>query len=495
MSAGDRHRAYLVRRYRVMAAYAGLTAVIIGVLILTPLLLLFFDRADVRWVGWYLAPGAGLIAGGYALWRRLAPAAPIHLSVPEAAAVIVWVWLSAMVAGAIPYFGLEGVGPVRAFFESTSGWTTTGLSVLDVSRTPRLYLLYRSITQLAGGAGLAIISLSALTGPLGLGVSAAEGRAEPLVPHVRRSAGLVLRIYLVYILGAIPALRLAGMSWFDAVNHAFTALSTGGFSTRVESIGYWQSPRVELVMIVLMLLGTTSFMTPYLLTRGRVRAALRNRELLVEAIVLPLAIMLLFFGVTWTLYPSLAFGIRTALFEAVSALSTSGFTIVNYGAWNGLGWLVITLLMLIGGGSGSTAGAIKQFRIYLLARSLYAEVRGAFLPEAAVREIWVWQGEDRRYLTARTLLNNGLFILLYLVAVLLLALVPAAFGYGMAESLFETASAIGTVGLSVGVTGPTTPAPVLLSQCLGMLLGRLEFFTVVIGVSKLAGDWGWGREN
>jgi trk system potassium uptake protein TrkH len=134
---------------------------------------------------------------------------------------------------------IGGLNFTQAVFESTSGWTTTGLSVVDVSVAPRLVLLYRSLMQLAGGAGLAVIMLSALAGPAGTGLSAAEGRADQLVPNVRRSAKLVVTIYSGYVIFGGVALNLAGMGWFDALNHAFAAISTGGFSTRAESIGSW----------------------------------------------------------------------------------------------------------------------------------------------------------------------------------------------------------------------------------------------------------------
>jgi trk system potassium uptake protein len=158
-----------------------------------------------------------------------------------------------------------GFGPPfsRALFESVSGWTTTGLSVVDVTSAGPMILFWRSIIQLAGGAGLAIIMMSAIVGPTGVGISSAEGRSDQLVPHVRQSARLVLIIYTCYALPEPLAYRMAGMSLFDAVNHSFAAVSTGGFP-RVESIGYWDSTAIEAVTLPLMLLGNLSFVTAWL---------------------------------------------------------------------------------------------------------------------------------------------------------------------------------------------------------------------------------------
>jgi trk system potassium uptake protein TrkH len=237
----------------------------------------------------------------------------------------------------------------QALFESMSGWTTAGLSVLDVTTASPLLLLYRSTTQLAGGAGLAIVMLSALGGPVGAGLTIAEGRGEQLLPNVRRSARLVLTIYSVYVLVGILALHVAGMSWFDAANHAFTALSTGGFSIQADSIAHWDSLAVEAVVVALMLLGTLNFLTAYTLFRAKFRAVARNSEVRQSIVIILLAIAILLFGVTIGLYQDLEDSLRVAVFNTVSALSTTGFATADYHQWNGLGWLVLILLMLMGG--------------------------------------------------------------------------------------------------------------------------------------------------
>ena len=486
MSSVDRYTEYLRGRYRTIIAYVGLICAIVGLLMLLPLLLLFFFPEEQRFVAAFLVPGLLLTLGGLWIWRRLLPPDPT-LTYQEGAVIVVLAWTMALVAGAIPLMWAVGLTPLQALFESTSGWTTTGLSVVDVTTAPRLILFYRSTIQLAGGAGLAIIALSALTGPTGPGISLAEGR-EQLVPHIRRSAALVLTIYGGYIVVGIPALALAGMSWFDAVNHAFAALSTGGFSTRPESIGYWDSPLVEAVVIVLMLLGTMNFVTAYALLRGKFRAVLRNGELHLMAVVIPLAAVSIFLLVGLTLYPTVGKAMRVSIFEVVSALSTTGFNTIDYRPWPSFGWLVLIVLMLIGGGTGSTAGAIKQFRIYVLYRALRWEIRRMFLPKQAVTHPDVWIGETRHFLSDERVRQVSLFVFVYMATFFGGAAVIAAHGYSLQESLFEFASALGTIGLSVGVTSPGAPAGVLIAQIVGMMLGRLEFFTLIVGVIKVFSD-------
>ncbi|MGF1505572.1 MAG: potassium transporter TrkG, partial [Anaerolineae bacterium] len=149
----------------------------------------------------------------------------------------------------------------QAAFEAVSGWTSTGLTTLDVENAPRIILMYRSITQVVGGAGFVIIMMSAIAGPAGIGLTSAEGRNAQLVPNIRDSANIVLRIYVGYMVFGVIALAIAGMPLFDALNHGLTAVSTGGFSTRAESIGYYDSVAIEGVIIEMMWLGATKLLT------------------------------------------------------------------------------------------------------------------------------------------------------------------------------------------------------------------------------------------
>jgi len=308
------------------------------------------------------------------------------------------------------------------------------------------------------------------------------------LPHVQRSVKLVLTLYLSYVVIGWLALWLAGMNWFDALNHAFAALSTGGFSTRTESIGYWDSPLIEAVTIPLMLVGTLNFLTAYTLLQGKFKAVWRNGELRLSALLIPLSSLILLSWVTVGLYPSLQKAGRVAVFETVTALSTTGFSTVGYGNWNALGWLVLIGLMLVGGGAGSTAGGIKQYRVYALYRGLLWELKGLLLPQQAVTEPDIWHGEQRQFLSDRRLRQTGLFVFLYLLTFGLGSGIIAAHGYSLPESLFEFGSALGTVGLSVGVTAATAPPGVLWTEIAGMMLGRLEFFTIFIGLARIVTD-------
>lgn len=490
-----RHYQHILHQYRTVGSYTGLILLLAGLLMLTPLVVLLAWPSEVSCSVDFLIPGLLLALIGAGLWRRLKTEQPVVLTVQAGGIIVVLSWVSVCIVSAIPLARILNLTFTQAMFESVSGWTTTGLSVVDVTQAPHIALLWRSIMQLAGGAGFAIIMLAAITGPIGPGLSLAEGRTDQLVPHVRQSAKLVLYIYLGYVLAGIIAYWVCGMSFFDAVNHTFAAVSTGGFSTHSESIGYWNSVAIELVSLPLMLFGNLNFLSAYLLLQKKYSAFFRNGEVRVMAALIPIGILLTFWFVTLGLYTSIAKSLRVAVFEVVSALTTTGFSTVSYHDWNDFGVFMLIVLMLIGGGTCSTAGGIKQFRVYVLFKMILWEIQSQILPQTAVVEHHIWQGEEKRFVNDRFLRTIAAFVFLYLVTIFIGTGIIAAHGYSLKESLFEYASSLGTVGLSVGVTSAAAPPLILWTQIIGMLLGRLEFFVIFVSIIKLFKESCWMKNK
>ncbi|MBE0534119.1 MAG: TrkH family potassium uptake protein [Phycisphaerae bacterium] len=459
-----------------------------AVLMLTPLVCLLFWREEAGSAVAFTAPAVILGALGAGLWHFFKSKEDGSLDHRQSAVIVVLSWLTICLFSAWPFMAIEKLNFTQAIFESVSGWTTTGLSVVDVEKSGHLILLWRSIMQLAGGAGLAIIMLATIVGPAGPALGVAEGRSQQLVPQVRHSAKLVMMIYVGYLLLGIGAYTMAGMDAFDAVNHTFAAISTGGFSTRTASIGHWNSVAVEAVTLPLMILGGLNFLTAYLLLHGKTKAVAKNGEIRLLVLLVPLCAVALFFLVCAGLYPTFSKSIRVALFETVTSCTTTGFSTVSYGNWNAFGILLIVVLMLIGGGVCSTAGGIKQYRIYVLYKSLVWDIRSYFLPRTAVAENYIWEAERKDFITDVRIRKIGTFAFLYLATYVLGSLIIASTGVGLQEALFEFASALGTVGLSLGVTGPNASPVILWTEIFGMLLGRLEFIVLITGILKLGGD-------
>lgn len=463
----------------------------LGVMLLFASLIFFltlgtflFYPEEIRFIPMYLFPGLGLLLLGGGLYLLFKHHQPHTISSMEGTLIVVLAWIVSCITAALPFTQILDLSFPQALFESVSGWTTTGLSMVDVEVAPRTLLLYRSITQLAGGAGLAIIMLAAVQLPVGAGLYRAEGRNDQLLPNVARSTKLVLSLYISYVSAGTVAYQLAGMSWFDAVNHSFAAVSTGGFSTKAASIGYWDSAMVEGVSIVLMILGNLNFLTAWLLLQGKVRAFLKNGEVKTFLILFVLSSICFYVTVGRALYEQ-SKAVRVSLFEMATALTTTGFSTVSYTQWYAPGFLLLFILMIVGGGSCSTAGGVKQFRIYVLFKTIFWEVHSIALPRRAVRQKVVFHGESPLYLEDKDIVSIGSFFFTYLLILLSGSTIISLAGYSVKESLFEMASALGTVGLTLGVTSTNTPNMVLGTLTAGMFLGRLEIFVILSALRKV----------
>lgn len=463
----------------------GFICIIIGAIFLTPLLYLFFDPAERVFLMLFLLPGVLLILFGSILVYIFRRNRHLELTPKVGSIIIMLGWSIACLIAVYPVRRLAKLNFTQGLFETVSGWTTTGLTVIDVTHVPNILLLWRSIMQFSGGAGLAIIMLAIFSIPVGAGLYRVEGRSDQLVPHVLRSAKLVVMLYSAYAVVGTIGYILAEMNVFDAINHSLCAVSTGGFSTHAESIGYWDSPIIEAVSIPLMILGNMNFLTAYILFRGKIFSFFRNGEIKTGAMLLATGILILFFLVTAFLFPTLDKQLRVAIFETVTAVTTTGYSTVSYHGWPAQGFLTIIILMLIGGETCSTAGGIKKFRIFLLFKSFLWEVRRTLLPRRAVIENHIYQGDSKIFVTEKMIASTGSFFFIYLSMWMAGAIVTAAFGYDLKDSLFEYASSLGTVGLSVGITGPNTPPVILWMEIIGMFLGRLEFFVVFVAIGNI----------
>jgi trk system potassium uptake protein TrkH len=483
-----REKKEILRSYVNIFHYTGLILILAGTLMLSPLLCLFFWPTETGSASGFIVPAVVMVSVGVAFWLLFRNQNSQLLDIRQSAVIVVLSWITVCLFSAWPFMTIQKLNFTQAIFESVSGWTTTGLSVVNPEESGHLILMWRSIMQLAGGAGLAIIMLATIVGPTGPALGIAEGRGQQLVPQVRQSAKIVMMIYTGYAILGTVAYYFAGMGIFDAVNHTFTAISTGGFSTKTDSIGHWNSLSIEAVTVPLMILGNLNFLTAYLLLHGNIKAVSKNGEIRIMLLLVPVCSVVLFFTVCTSLYPVLSKSMRVAVFETVTALTTTGFSTVSYNNWSSFGVLLIIMLMLIGGGTCSTAGGIKQYRIHVLYKSLIWEIKSFFLPQTAVQENYIWQGDGKDFISEARIRQIGTFVFIYLATYFLGGLIITSTGADMKDSLFEFASALGTVGLSVGLTGPKTSPVILWTEIFGMLLGRLEFFVVISGILTILRD-------
>ncbi|MDD3468416.1 MAG: TrkH family potassium uptake protein [Thermoguttaceae bacterium] len=470
-------------------ASLGVILIFAGTLALVPLVLLLAYPQELRLATGFLIPATAQCGIGVALWKY-GYRREISLSLQEGGIVVTLSWFTVVLFSAYPFMQAEGLNFSAAMFESASGWTSTGMTVVDVGTAYRLTLFWRSFLQYVGGAGLAIIMLSALVGVTGVGISSAEGRSDQLLPQVHQSARLVLVIYLVYAICGTLAYILAGMPWFDAINHSLTAVATGGFSSITNNFSAWHSLTIEWITIALMLLGNLSFVTAWFLFRGQFRQVFRNPEVRLLLVMLPLVIALLTIFTFRPVYGSIGSALRHACFESVAVLTTTGLSTVSFDSWNSFGFVTMLLLMIIGGGTCSTAGGIKQVRFYMILKLIVWEIRRMCLPQKTVLECSIWGTNRPVYIDDAMAKHCLLFVFLYLLTILIGTFILCACGLPFDRSLFEVTSSITSMGFTSGITSAQMPLAAIWTEIIAMILGRLELFVIFATFIKIWHDLG-----
>lgn len=471
-------------KIEVLQGFQGRLLTFYGVLMLIPMALAFYD-GDASSVKAFALTSIVTVVLGLVLWRRGNLEARMGLR--EGFVAVAGIWLLFSFIGAFPFY-LSGYIPfyLDALFEATSGFTATGATVLtDIESLPRSLLLWRSLTHWLGGMGIIVFFIILLPrvgfGAVHLFNAEVTGPdKERVSPRIRDTALLLWSIYSVLTLLAFVLLKLAGMSFFDAVNHAFSCVATGGFSTKNASIGAFDSPLIEAIVILFMFLAGVNF-TIYIHTwrKGTV-SLLKNTELKAYlAIILSTIAIITISLVAQAGYQFLP-ALRQAAFQTVSVTTTTGFVIADYEIWPGLPQMLIFFLMFIGGCSASTAGGLKVNRIVVLVRLCRIYIKQAVHPHLVSNVVLGGKIVDTLVLK-NVVRYFTLFIFIFVCATLALA----ATGLEPFEAAAAAIATLGNAGPGFGIIGPTANyasiipfGKIVLIAC--MLLGRLELLSLLI---------------
>jgi len=399
-------------------------------------------------------------------------------------------WLSVAAVGSAPYVLSGLMGPADAFFEAMGGFTTTGASTVRVPENvaPSL-LLWRSLTQWSGGIGIVLIFV-AVAPLVGFGAAqlysaeVASPIAERLTPRIQDTAKILVYVYGALTLGGVVALFLAGMGPFDAVNHALTTVSTGGYSTHSDSIAAFDSLAVELCIAGGMVLSGVNFALYFQAAQGRLRRVAENRELFWYLAFLAGGTAV----VTMTLYAfdyseSLALALREAFFQTASLLTGTAFTTADWTVWDPLAQGLLMVFMAIGACSGSTSGGIKVIRAVLLARHATQDVFRMVHPQAVTP---LRLGD--RVIPERARLTFLGFFFVYVFLLMVGTLVMALYQLPLGHAFGAVFACLNITGTGLGPVGDPSfyaalPASAKLFLTAYMLLGRLELFTVLVVLS------------
>lgn len=473
-----------------VVGYLGAMTMLIGCIVLLPLVMLFFYPEDSRYAYCFIIPGLSVILLGYIMSFGIQGREKARLEKHQDTVVILFTWLIAVAACSLPFLATGNMNVTQAVFETTSGLSTTGLTVINPDVCPHVFLFYRSVLLFFGGVGLVLIMVSALSDSQGMRLYVAEGHTDRLLPNLARSARLILSIYSGYIITGTCALVLAGMPLFDSLNHATAALSTGGFSVRSGSIGSYDSVAIEAIIIVLMLLGSTNFMLVLMLFRGKLKSVLKHTETRSYAIcIISMACTIALVMVGEGTYSNLPESFRVALFQVVSAMSGTGFqTVDTFTVMPSSVLFLLTICMLLGGQTGSTTGAIKQIRVAVTMRSLAWAIRDRFGHRRNVHTYKVNRFGVSQTVGAEEQHDILMYVVLYVTVFLAGSFISMLFGYSSQDSMFEFSSALGAVGLSVGITGVDANPVIMWTAIVGMFIGRLEIYPVFLGFWRVAKD-------
>lgn len=476
--------------YRLVFFYLSIFLVMIGLIQLLPLLVLPFYPDEISYASCFLIPGIITIIIGLISRWILRNTKIIKLEKHYDSLLLVLIWLLAILISTIPWILKGDYNFTQAAFEMTSGFSTTGLSVVDVDHTPKIFLMFRSITLFVGGVGFVLIITSAFADKYGLNLYNAEGHNDRIMSNLTKSARIILSFYSAYIAFGIIAYILCGMPVFDAINTAIAALSTGGFSVIGESIYGYHSLPIELITIVLMFLGQTNFMLHLNFFSGRFRKFFNHCEMKFFITLLLIFTPLMTFnlvksGFTGNVLESL----RISLFQFFTCITTTGFISVKDLKLLPPGFItVMILMMLVGGDQESTGGGIKQYRVIVVLKGIYYSIRESILNPRVITSHKICRVGEKYSLPNEEIRLTSSYILFYLILFLFGSLVFTLYGYSLQDSMFEFSSAISTVGLSVGITSYDASPVILWTAIIGMFLGRMEIIVVFKAIFRIEKD-------
>lgn len=480
--------------YRLIFGYLGMFLVFISAITFIPLIMLIFypQESNVA-INFYL-PGLITLAVGLALYFSLIyKRERARLGKHQDQVILVLLWILAILICSVPFALTPEMSFTEAVFETTSGFATTGLTRFKMWDS-HIYIFYRSLLLFFGGVGLVLIITSALSDRYGLRLYIAEGHNDKLLPNLTKSARLILAIYVLYIFLGTIALVISGMSLFDAINHSIAALATGGFSSRAGGlIECGGNPHANQIIIsVLMLLGGTNFLIHLFLLTGKFKRVFLDLEVrffgILSAVFIPLFVLSFAVGEY-----AVSFGdsIRYGIFTYISSITTSGFSNVPAGfVFNTGVMMLVTLMCVIGGGMGSTAGGAKQYRFALALKSFHWNLRKRSGSKNIYYPHKVYRCGQYHDVEPSEVVESYGFILLYVmtfgVGAFLLTLLSGG-TCSIGDSLFEFANAISSTGLSVGVTATANNA-MLWTLILGMFAGRLEILPIYFMFYRIGHD-------
>ncbi len=393
-------------------------------------------------------------------------------------------WIIISLIGSLPYIISAHLSITNAFFETMSGFTTTGASILtDIESLPKSVLFWRSLTHWLGGMGIIVLAVAVLPilGIGGIQLIKAESpgpTVEKISPRITETAKYLWFVYFMFSVIETILLLLGGMDLFDALTHTFGTMATGGFSTKNTSVAYFHSAYIDWVITIFMFIAGANFSIHFKLLTGKF-SSLKDNELRFYALIVIIAVLLVSIDISKN-YSNFFEALRYGAFQVVSIITTTGYATTDYEKWPHFAQSILFLLMFIGGCSGSTGGSIKIIRIYTLLKQSINEIKYHIHPKGVFSLII-----NGQMVRKNIVYSVSGFFFLYMATFAIVALSVSLFGVDLITALSASAATLGNIGPGFGNIGPTDnyaflPSIVKWILSFAMLVGRLEIYTVFV---------------
>ena len=471
--------------YKVISNVLGLLLILSGVFMLTCVpFSYYYGGGDLRAI---IISGVVTVLTGYAVFMLTKNAKNKELKKRDGYLIVTMGWLTMSLFGTLPYLLSGSIDNFTdAFFETISGFTTTGASILnDIESVDKGVLFWRSLTQWIGGMGIIVLAVAILPilgiGGMQLFVAEAPGiTPDKLKPRITETAKRLWLIYVSLTALEMVLLWIGGMSFYDAINHALTTMATGGFSTKNTSVAHFDSPFLQYTIIIFMFLAGTNFTLTYFGLHGKLKVIWRNEEFRTYFWATVLLAALIGVNVHFHYGTDWEVSFRDSLFQVVSVITTTGFVTADYSLWPFNTVVLIFVMMFFGASAGSTAGGVKMVRHIILVKNSILELKRQLHPSAIIPVRFNGKAVHRDIT-----FNILAFIMIYISIFAIGSVIMAWIGVDFMTAIGAVATSLGNIGPGLGQVGPVhnfSHIPELGKWFLSflMLLGRLELFTVLI---------------
>ena len=483
---------------KIVVAFLGLIAILNGIFMLFVVFCSWYNGENV--IGGLLKASGVTLVLGLLLWISCR-SAPRKILKREGYLIVSLGWITLSLTGTLPYLFTGSITSIPdAIFETVSGYTTTGASIInDVEILPKGVLIWRSATHWIGGMGIIVLTVAILPllgiGGMQLFMAEAPGPStDKIHPRITHTAKRLWAIYVGFTFLEFILLKVAGMTWFDAINHAMATMSTGGFSTKNASIAYWNDlPLIQYIIGAFMFVAGMNFILCYFCIKRRFTKVFKNEEFRyylfgLLGFTLLITLLTIFFQDpnlkttidhprVWGLWES---SFRHSLFQVLSVVTTTGFVSADFTMWNSLATILIFSLFFVGGSAGSTSGGVKIVRHIVMVKNSLLEFKKLLHPNAIIPVRYDGKG------VSRTIVFNILsFFILYMAIFIIGVVILGFLGLNFIDAFGICASSLGNVGPALGAYSPVnnyeglSDTATLFSAFL-MLIGRLEIFTVLV---------------